>query len=115
LVRLHKQLTRLIFLSLNLRMLTHADDMLVAVCDQVDAGVLESGLRPHAHISNARMSRHKSETMPLNGIDISTPFLMVKPSQSVHCLDVFFKDDAVDTRLQQESMLIRQQRVVCGR
>jgi hypothetical protein len=91
--------------SFNLRTLAYADDMLVAVRDQVDVGMLESGLRLHAHASNARVNRHKSEIMPLNGIDISTPFLTVRPGQSIRYLSVFFKDGVVDTRLRQESML----------
>jgi hypothetical protein len=102
---LRRQLTGLVLPSFNLCTLAYADDMLVAVRDQVDVGILVSGLRLHAHASNARVNRHKSEIMPLNGIDITTPFLTVRPGQSVRYLGVFFKDGAVDTRLQQESML----------
>jgi hypothetical protein len=88
-----------------LRTLAYADDMLVAVRDQVDVGMLEFGLCLHAHASNARVNRHKSEIMPLNGINITTPLLMMRPGQLVRYLSVFFKDGVVDTRLQQELML----------
>jgi hypothetical protein len=46
---LRRQLTGLVLPSFNLRTLAYADDMLVTVHDQVDVGMLESGLYPHTH------------------------------------------------------------------
>jgi hypothetical protein len=51
---LRRKLARLVLPSFNLCTLAYADDMLMAVCDQVDVGMLESGLRLHAYTSNAR-------------------------------------------------------------
>jgi hypothetical protein len=65
--------------TFNLHTLTYADDMLVAVRDQVDVGMPESGLCLHTHTSNAKVNRHKSDIMSLNRIDISTPSLRVRP------------------------------------
>jgi hypothetical protein len=79
--------------------------MLVAIRDQADLGTLETGLRLHAAASNAKVNRHKSEMMPLNGVEIHAPFNTIRPGQSVRYLGVFFKDGAVDTHMQQQSFL----------
>jgi hypothetical protein len=69
-------------------------------------------LSTYTHASNTKVNRHKSETILLNGIDITTPFLTVIPGQLVRYLGVFFKDGAIDTHLQRGSMLICQQCVI---
>jgi hypothetical protein len=89
---LRRQLARLVLPSFNLCTLVYADDMLVVVRNQVDGGILESGLCLHAYTSNARVNRHKSMIMPLSGINIRTPFLRVGLGRSVRYLGVFFKN-----------------------
>jgi hypothetical protein len=56
---------------------------------------LETGLSLHAAASNAKVIRHKSEMMPLNGVEIHAPFNTIRQGQSICYLGVFFKDGAV--------------------
>ena len=83
LVFLRTQLTGISFPSFSLRSLAYANDMLVALSNQAEVGVLESGLYLHAHTSNVRVNQHKSEVMRLNGADLCTPYNAMRPGQSV--------------------------------
>jgi hypothetical protein len=93
---LRAHLVVLMFLSYTLRILAYADDILVAIRDQVDLGTLETSLRLHAAVSNAKVNRHKSEMMLLNGVEIHAPFNTIRPGQSVRYLGVFSKNGAVE-------------------
>jgi hypothetical protein len=62
-----------------------------------------SGLRLHAHASNVRVNQHKSEVMTLNESVFCTSYNMMRSSQSACYIGLFFKDGAVDVRLQYEA------------
>jgi hypothetical protein len=43
--------------------------------------------------------------MRLNEADLSLPFKMIRPGQSVRYLGIYFKDGAIDARLQYEALI----------
>jgi hypothetical protein len=61
-----------------LRALVHTDDMLIAIRDQADFGMLETGLCLHVAAGSAKVNHHMSEMMLLNEMQIRTLFNTIR-------------------------------------